>query len=117
MKKTVKALLVLAMLLSSLMFFAGCDNKKDEAKKEDKNTIVGSWKYEKGDYTYTFNEDGTGVYLISSTKMEFTYTTDGNKISILYKGNTAAFETEYSIDGDILNIKDSFGKDTFYKRQ
>lgn len=121
MKKTVKALLVLAMLLSSLMFFAGCDNKKDDSKKdEDKkasNTIVGSWKYESGDYTYTFNEDGTGEYLISSTKMEFTYTTDSNKISILYKGNTAAFETEYAIDGDTLNIKDSFGKDTIYKRK
>ena len=49
--------------------------------------------------------------------MEFTYTTEGDKISILYKGNTAPFETTFTIEGNKLNMKDSFGKDTIYKKQ
>ncbi len=118
MKKTVKALLIIAMLLSTIMVLAGCGSKNENAKKsENTNPIVGAWKSEYGDYTYHFNEDGTGDYSYSTTKMEFTYKTEGNKISILYKGNTAPFETEYSINGDILNVIDSFGNDTLYKKQ
>ncbi len=49
--------------------------------------------------------------------MEFTYKIDGDKISILYTGNTDPFETTYSIDGDTLNVRDSLGKDTLYKRE
>ena len=66
---------------------------------------------------YTFNEDGTGKYDAAGVTMEFTYELkDGNKIAILYKGNTDPFETEYSIDGDKLNIKDSSNNDTIYNR-
>jgi uncharacterized lipoprotein YehR (DUF1307 family) len=78
-----------------------------------KEGIVGKWKYESADYTYTFNEDGTGDY----NGMKFTYTTDVDKISILYDGNTAAFESTFTIDGNKLNIKDSYGNDTIYIRQ
>ena len=50
--------------------------------------------------------------------MEFTYTaTEDGKLSITYNGNTSAFETTYTIDGNTLNIKDSFGSDTIYKRK
>ena len=49
--------------------------------------------------------------------MKCTYETDGDKISIMYEGNTVPFETTYSIDGDTLNVKDSFGEDTLYKKQ
>lgn len=116
MKKTLKITLIITMLLSAVLVLAGCGEKKED-KKNTVNPIVGSWKYESGDYTYTFNEDGTGDYSFSSAKMEFTYKTEGNKLSITYKGNTTAFETEYSINGDTLNVKDSFGKDTLYKKQ
>ena len=123
MKKTVKAILIMAMLLSSLMVLAGCGDKKEDAKKEDSNkaqssnSIVGTWTYELGGYTYHFNEDGTGDYSYSTTKMEFTYKTEGNMLSIMYKNSTAPLELEYSIDGDTLNVIDSFGNDTLYKRQ
>lgn len=128
MKKIVKAFLITALLLSTIIILAGCGNKtsetkqKENSKTETVNTqnvdpIVGAWKSELGSYTYHFNDDGTGDYSYSNTKMEFTYKTEGNKISILYNSSTAPFETEYSIDGDTLNVIDSFGKDTLYKKQ
>ena len=116
MKKTIKIVAIITVLLATMFALTGCKNEKKD-KKAASNTIVGTWKYDGGDYTYHFNEDGTGDYSYYSTKMEFTYKTEGNKLSITCKGSTAAFETEYSIDGDTLNVKDSFGKDTLYKRQ
>ena len=115
MKKTIKLVAIIAVLVATMFALTGC--KKDDNKSEKANTIVGTWKYDGGEYTYHFNEDGTGDYSYYSAKMEFTYKTEGNKLSITYKGSTVAFETEYSIDGDTLNVKDSFGKDTLYKRQ
>ena len=53
----------------------------------------------------------------ADTNFPSTYTADGNKLSILYTGNTAPFETEYSINGDTLNVKDSLGNDTLYTKQ
>ncbi|MBQ3415506.1 MAG: hypothetical protein IJH39_09235 [Clostridia bacterium] len=110
MKKTLKVLAIVAILVAALFALTGCEKKKS-------NSIVGSWKSEQGDYIYTFKEDGTGDYAVYSTKMNFTYKTENEKIAITYDGSTAAFETEYNINGDTLNIKDSFGKDTLYKRQ
>lgn len=111
MKKTLKALAIVAILLSALFALTGCEKSKST------NPIVGTWKYEQGEYTYTFKEDGTGDYAFSSTKMEFTYTAQDGKLSITYKGSTAPFESEYSVNGDTLNIKDSLGRDTLYKKQ
>ena len=92
----------------------GCGEKKDNQPKEV--TLVGSWKYEGLDCTYVFNANGTGSYTAFGNKREFTYKTEGNKISILYTGDTLPFETEYSINGDTLNVIDSLGDDTLYKR-
>ena len=116
MKKTIKAFAIITVLFAVMFALTGCQKFKKDAKKSS-NTIVGTWKYDGGDYTYHFNEDGTGDYSYYSAKMEFTYKTEENKLFITYNGSTAAFETEYSIDGDTLNVKDSFGKDTIYRRQ
>ncbi len=117
MKKTLKITLIIAILLTAIFALAGCGAKSEDQKKSNVNPIVGSWKSEYGDYVYQFNEDGTGSYNVYSTKMEFTYKTEGKNISITYNGNTIPFETEYSIDGDTLNVIDSFGNDTLYKKQ
>lgn len=102
--KTLKTL-VLAVALVAVTFVATACGKKEG--------IVGSWTYETGGYTYTFNADGTGDY----NGAKFTYTTEGDKISILYDGNSVAFETVYEINGNKLNVKDSLGNDTIYIRK
>ncbi|MBR3132683.1 MAG: hypothetical protein IKG42_01155 [Clostridia bacterium] len=121
MKKIIIGVLVVALLAAG--GFIGYKVYKDKTDKssedkKDSNSIVGYW--ENNDYglsfIYTFNEDGTGEYDAAGTIMEFTYKTDGDKISILYTGNTVSFDTEYKIDGDTLNVIDSLGDDTLYKR-
>lgn len=78
--------------------------------------IVGSWEYEGGSFTYTFNDNGTGTYDISGNVMNFTYSADGTKLTITYEGS-AAMELSYELNGDTLNVKDSTGSDTIYKRK
>lgn len=119
MKKFFALLLSLALITGSVFVLASCggnsddgDKKAEDSKKEA--TIVGEWKLDS--YVYTFNEDGTGQYDAAGTIMKFTYKTEGEKLSILYDGNTDPFETTYSIDGDKLNVRDSLGKDTIYTR-
>ena len=108
MKKNFKALLLIFLFVATIAL-VGCGAKKEG--------LVGTWVYEGGSYTYVFNEDGTGSYEAFGGKLEFTYTTEGEKLSILYTGNTAPFETTYTIDGNTLNVRDSAGKDTIYKRK
>lgn len=105
MKKGIKVFL---FVVAAVLVFAGCS-------KDGGNSIVGKWAH--GSYVYTFNKDKTCVYDAAGTKMECTYEVDGEKLSILYKGNTAPFETTFTIDGKKLNIKDSFGSDTIYEKQ
>ena len=108
MKKCFKSLLLVLVLFVGIIGLTGCD------KKEEKNPIIGKWQSKEfSSYVYTFNEDGTGDY--SGTN--FTYTTDGDKISIKYENSTAAFESTFEINDDVLNIKDSFGKDTLYTKK
>ena len=93
------------------------NTKKDSGSKSEKGSIVGSWTYVDGGYTYTFNSNGTGSYTAGTTVMEFTYEDDGSKVSILYTGNTMPSEYAYTISGDILSIEDSFGEKVEYKKQ
>lgn len=107
MKKGFRLFSAVFVLLIAVFFMAGCG-------KSDKNSIVGKWAH--GSFVYTFNKDKTCQYDAAGTIMKCTYEIDGDKISILYKGDSTPFETTFSIDGDTLNVKDSFGSDTLYKR-
>lgn len=110
MKKRIFGSIVVAIVCLVLV---GC------SKGEKKNPIVGQWKNDSlgYDYIYTFNSDGTGKYDAAGTIMKFTYTLKGDKISIQYEGeNMESFDTKYSIDGNTLNVVDSLGNDTLYKK-
>ena len=104
MKNLFKSLVVISLVICSVFALTGCG-------KSEKG-LVGSWAHDK--YVYTFNADKTGTYDALGNKMEFTYEDKGDKVSILYKGNTNASEFEYKIDGNKLIIKDSFGSDVEY---
>ena len=81
------------------------------------NALVGSWEYESGGFTYTFNSDGTGVYDVAGTEMKFTYTAENSVLAISYEGTSAPMELNYELNGDTLNVKDSGGNDTIYHRK
>ncbi len=89
----------------------------DAAPAEGAAALVGEWEYEGGRYTYLFNADGTGTYTVGETVMAFTYEATDTELSILYDGNTSPFKTTYEVDGDRLNIRDSFGSDTIYVKK
>ena len=99
---------VLIVLVVVVFIVKGCSSK----------SIVGSWKYEKAEYIYTFNKDGTGKYFAVGTVMTFTYTIEKEKdqISILFTGEDTPMEAKYSIKENKLTIDDSLGKDTVYIR-
>lgn len=129
-----KVLAIVLVLLFVCAFLTACD-KKDESTEEAStnaetasevesaaeggNDIVGTWASQdyNGAYIYTFNDNGTGNYDASGTQMPFTYTISDGKLSILYDGNTAPMELEYSVSGSVLNVKDSFGSDTLYDKK
>ena len=103
--KRFRSIALVVVLFAFATILVGCGAKKG---------LVGKWQSKDySSYVYTFNEDGTGDY--SGSK--FTYTTEGNKISILYENSTAPFESTYEIKDNELNIKDSFGSDTIYIRK
>lgn len=87
-----------------------------------KKGIEGVWNYysssqERTDIYYTFKNDKTGSYTFYGEEKKFTYLDDGKKVTINYEGSTIPNEFEYTIDKDILTIKDSFGSDVTYKRK
>ena len=94
------------------------DSAAETAKADATDTgLVGSWEYESGGFTYTFNDDGSGVYDVAGTKMKFTYTAENSVLSITYEGTSAPTQLEYVLSGDTLNVKDSGGNDTIYHRK
>lgn len=122
MKKLVSILCILCTL-TMIFSLAACGDKTPSSSDpvvtetaEQSDPIIGSWKYEGGDYTYTFKEDKTGTYTYGSTTMNFTYETSEGKLTLNYEGNTMPTVLEYEINGNTLNVKDSFGKDTIYNR-
>ncbi len=106
MKKTIQSLLLVIVVFALVFVMTGC--KKSEG-------IVGKWAL--GSYVYTFNEDKTCQYDAAGTIMKCTYEINGDKISILYDGDTLPFETTFTIEGNELNIRDSLGNDTIYTKK
>jgi hypothetical protein len=108
MKRTFRNVLLIGVIVCAFILVTGCGKK---------NPIIGTWTYEGGGFTYTFNEDKTGTYEAFAATLEFTYTAENNKLSILYKDNTKPFETDYTIEDNKLIIKDSFGNNTVYVKK
>ena len=48
--------------------------------------------------------------------MPFKYEISGKNISILYDGDDVPLDTEFEINGNVLNVKDSNNEDVLYNR-
>lgn len=128
MKKTIK-IISIAAVFAMMVTLAACnknDSKKEESgsgtsvaeqsTQEPVDPIVGKWQSKDlPDYIYTFNADGTGKYDMPGKVLDLTYTTESGKITISFQGEGYTPVTlDYIVEGDSVNIKDSFGNDTFY---
>ena len=93
---------------------------QDEPAATD-NSIVGQWEYTveeaEATFVYTFNEDGTGNYDMAGTVKAFTYTIEGNTLSILYEGDTEPFELPFVVTDTTLTVKDSNDEDVVYNKK
>ena len=70
--KLLKRVSILAVLITVIAVFAGCGKEA---------TVVGTW--EGDDYTYTFNDDGTGIQQIGEISVSITsYEAKDGKLSI-----------------------------------
>jgi hypothetical protein len=123
MKKIRRGLTLLlgAFVAASLLACAilvGCGGGNSGAQvDENAAPIVGTWVHESGGFTYEFKSDGTGAYTIEGDDpMPYTYEDDGKILKILYDGDTAASDHEYTVEGDTLNIQEIFGSHV-YKRK
>lgn len=127
MKKAIKLLAVISAM-ATLCSFAGCNRNNENSgnggqvssvSEQSLDPLAGQWQSEElSDYIYTFNGDGTGKYDMAGKVLELNYATEDGKITLtfLQEGYTPV-TLDYELDGDRLNIKDSFGKDTFYVKK
>ena len=109
----ISIVLVLTVLLA--ISLVGCSKNDNNAKE-----IVGYWKNDTTlpgyEFIYNFNEDGTGNYNSAGTDMPFKYEISGKNISFFYDGDDISFDTEFEINGNVLNVKDSNNEDVCYNR-
>ena len=118
MKKVVFSLLSIVCVFVAFTAITACDKKADNAAPAaDKAaaSITGKWNHD--GYVYDFKDDGTGTYDVGSGDlMKFTYKAENGKLSITYEGSDPMV-LDYELKDNVLNVKDSFGKDTLYNRQ
>lgn len=108
-----KILSLICLLFVSVLLVSGCS--KDEG-------VVGTWNYlndgkTRNDIAYVFNKDNTGSYNFSNMENKFTYEVNGNTITLNYENGGGTNTFEFSIENNILTIKDSFGVDVTYKKK
>ena len=119
--KNIKYLFV---MIFAVALSVSCSSDDDSTSDPSTNALIGSWEtvdVQEGieyDFTITFNPNNTGTSIMTSTvdgftKTEtnaFTWSTDGNKITINNNVGT------YSISGSTLTMT-SEGKDLIFTKQ
>ena len=83
-----------------------------------KKSIIGKWRTIDTDneFYYIFNKDKTCSYEMTVARLDCTYEDDGEKLTILYKGNETAKVFQYHFDGSTLIIKDDAGRDNKFTK-
>ena len=100
----------------------GAGSAAPAAATESKGTgIVGTFRYVDAETpeltsSYTFNQDGTGQYELLGEKLDLTYKTNGNILSIMFAGQNVPMDVEYTVNAQALTMKDVNGNDVVYHR-
>lgn len=94
-----KVLALVIALILVVAVFAGCSKGGSDA-------IVGKWAWEYeglGEVmSFTFNADGTGSMDAFGESESFTYTVDGNNVSMTVDGDTET--CPFSINGNTMTL-------------
>mgnify|MGYP000324299151 CR=1 FL=1 len=122
--KTFKYLLIMVLTVS---LSVACSD--DDEKDGGNSSLIGSWEVSESiegiefNITATFNKNLSGTIVSvftfegeTETETEnFTWSTDGNKLTLVISGDTEV--STYSISGDKLTITDSEGFTTVLTRK
>lgn len=81
------------------------------------NKIIGRWvSVEMPFCAYNFMSDRKGFYSFFDAQKEFTYTDNGDSVTLHFSGDLMPSTFKYTTTEDVLLIEDSFGKVVKYKR-
>ena len=92
-----------------LTYKKGDDTETTEAAPatpQPDSALLGTWENTEQKMTFTFNEDGNGVYTASSTEFKFTFVDNGSSLELNFASMGPQSST-YTLDGDKLIITDS----------
>ena len=82
------------------------------------NMLIGCWESAQLSFcSYNFLPDGEGFYSFGMGKKGFTYTDNGESVTIHFNGDFMPSIFKYTIEEDVLLIEDSFGTPVKYKKQ
>lgn len=89
----------------------------DAAAAAARKALVGTWLQRDSDWddTYIFNDDGSGL-LISGPEYPFTYTVNGDTLTLIY-GPDDEEEFTFSVDGDLLAMIDMWDEELLLDKQ
>ena len=112
MKKVTKKLVLLLCLVMLTTLLTACGGSEENEKKD---AITGTWKQTDemdGDWTWTFSK-GSKAKLVGDTtgfESEGTYVLDeaNKKLKVNLEGWSAEKEYDYTLDGDVLDLKETY---------
>jgi len=79
-------------------------------EKKSNGELIGIWVGETDtECYYSFNSDSTGSYTLGTDIKTFTYTDNGDTVTIVFDGNSKEHVYKYEIDGNSLLIEDDYG--------
>ena len=117
MKKLSMKLALLLCLVMVTTLLTACGGEDSGSKEDDskKDAVTGTWKQTDemdGDWTFTFS-NGSKAKLVGDTtgfESEGTYVLDeaNKKLKVNLEGWSAEKEYDYTLDGDVLDLKETY---------
>jgi len=115
MKKYLFLMLLLLIGTFATTAFTSCSSDDDDSKVQDLS-IVGTWRDQSKikDAVWTFYKDGKGSceekMSAASYKIAFTFTFDGNTLTISSKGNGKTYNQAYKVTINKVNMMKATGE-------
>ena len=104
-RKLISTLTLTLCVLMTVLCLAACG--ESGSSDSGSSALVGTWEsVEAPGNAYIFNEDGTGAWDMSGTKINFTYEDKGTSVEITYEGTNMALVYDYTLDGSKLTTTD-----------
>lgn len=98
MKKTCRIIAFALILVTAVLCLVSCGN-----------SLAGTWEGEAKIGEYSFEGDGKGKITVGGVSTDFTYKTDGEKLTLTKTVMSVSINTEYTykVEGEKLTLTES----------